>query len=318
MTLSCCDAVSSSFECDCSAHWISIDRFVVKKKGQMPNITTHEDQWIRLNVGGKVFHTRRSTLTTQPSLLRDMITSNFEGVPRDSDGVPHIDRDPSSFQNVLNFLRGYHLELTPEDTSILLEDASYFRCPALVTHLGADLSVAARFLPGPGVSADGKNFSSLSFVGHCGDFVSSGSHSVLFHMEKVLDGMGIGVVNAAGDTWDREVVGRGGSICYSQTGELMMHMDGALSLTAGLKWRDGDFIKIEIAFSSTTVTITFTKGSAVVHSVDVSPQPLRIVAWVQSQGGCMSIADTTSVLGTTEHRQHEYSRPPALDVLPTR
>lgn len=253
------------------------------------------EQWVRLNVGGKIVHTRHATLTSQPSMLRDLALCDFDGVPRDVDGIPHFDRDPSSFLHLLNFLRGYHLDLSPEDAVMLLEDASYFRMPTLADHI-CSFHNRDVFLPGPGVSSDGKQFSSVAFVGHCGGFVSKGTHSVVFHLEKVLDGMGVGVATASGDTWDKEVLGRSGTVCYSHTGELMMHMNGRLTVTPGVKWIDGDFVKVEISFSLSCARVTFTKGTkVVVHSVDVDPQPLRILAWVQTQGGCMVITETSAV-----------------------
>lgn len=260
-------------------------------------MSSSQERWVQLNIGGKVVHTQQSTLIAQPSKLKDLVQSNFQGVPRDAEGIPHFDRDPASFLQLLNFLRGYRLELSPEDTVVVLEEARYFQMPSLVEHLGGSGKSRGRFLAGPGVSSDGKQFSSLSFVGHCGDFVRGGSHSILFHLEKVLDGMGIGVVNATGDTSDREVPGRSGSICYSQTGELMMNWDSRLTVTPGIKWKDGDFVKVEIVFSpQNTAVVTFMKGSdVVVHSVEVSSQPLCIVVWVQSQGGSISIAEVSSI-----------------------
>jgi hypothetical protein len=257
-----------------------------------------QEQWVQLNIGGRVIHTQLSTLTSQPSKLRELVGCDFQGIPRDAAGIPHFDRDPATFLHLLNFLRGYRLELSPEDTVLVLEDATYFQMPSLAEHIGGHGKSRGRFLPGPGVSSDGKQFSSLSFVGHCGDFVSRGVHSVLFHLEKVLDGMGIGVVNAAGDTSDREVPGRSGSICYSQTGELMMNWDSRLTVTPGMKWKEGDFVKVEISFSAQgTAAVTFTKGSdVVVHSVEVCAQPLRILVWVQSQGGSMTIAEVSSTM----------------------
>lgn len=274
------------------------------RRHQPSYFMSSQEQWIRLNVGGKLIHTRRSTLTSQPSMLQDLVNTSFQGIPCDADGVPHFDRDPASFLHLLNFLRGYRLELSPEDTALVLEDAIFFQMPALSEHLGGDGQSRGLFLSGPGVSSDGKKFSSMSFVGHCGDFVSRGTHSVLFHLDKVLDGMGIGVVSAAGDTFDREVPGRSGSICYSQTGELMMNMDSRLTVTPGMKWKDGDHIKVEISHNcETATTVTFTKGTNVlVHSVEVAAQPLRIVAWVQSQGGFISIAETSSCDDVGLHR----------------
>lgn len=63
---------------------------------------------IVINVGGQLFTTLKSTLTSQESILSILEASEEEGrIPfaRDADGYPFIDTDPEQFKYILHFLR---------------------------------------------------------------------------------------------------------------------------------------------------------------------------------------------------------------------
>ncbi len=58
---------------------------------------TSVDQWVTLNVGGKLFSTTRNTLTRDPaSMLAKMFGSDWES-QRDETGAYLIDRSPEYF-----------------------------------------------------------------------------------------------------------------------------------------------------------------------------------------------------------------------------
>merc|ERR1711971_1223265 len=64
-------------------------------------------EWVRLNVGGTVFLTTKSTLTKFPeTMLHRLCQDNNElGSDKDESGAIIIDRDPMYFVPVLNYLR---------------------------------------------------------------------------------------------------------------------------------------------------------------------------------------------------------------------
>lgn len=86
-----------------------------------------------LDVGGVIFHTKRSTLlnSTNPSPFFEALLSNEED-------MYFIDRDPNGFSIILNFLRQGHLNLSIYDTSVidfLLSEAQFFNLQKLEKEL---------------------------------------------------------------------------------------------------------------------------------------------------------------------------------------
>ena len=74
---------------------------------------------VHLNVGGVYFLTRRSTLLRSNSF--------FSGLACSPDTEFFVDRDPSHFRYILNWMRGVHI--IPEDDMILKEliwEADYY------------------------------------------------------------------------------------------------------------------------------------------------------------------------------------------------
>ena len=66
-----------------------------------------ERDWIKLNVGGKIFTTTRCTLTKDPEsfLFRLCQEASELDSQKDEIGAYLIDRDPSYFTPILNYLR---------------------------------------------------------------------------------------------------------------------------------------------------------------------------------------------------------------------
>jgi len=73
---------------------------------------------VSLNIGGHVFQTTRQTLSKQPnSMLSAMFSGQNEDIMKpDENGNYFIDRDPTHFQTILNFLRTNEM-IWPESTN---------------------------------------------------------------------------------------------------------------------------------------------------------------------------------------------------------
>ncbi|KAI8485548.1 hypothetical protein Bbelb_367420 [Branchiostoma belcheri] len=83
--------------------------------------------WVRLNVGGTVFETTRTTLARLNSQFLDRLLAEDSGFPPPADGVYRIDRDPDVFRVLLNFARNGRLLLSPQVTSeMMLADADFY------------------------------------------------------------------------------------------------------------------------------------------------------------------------------------------------
>ena len=101
-----------------------------------------EKEWLTLNVGGKLFTTTRMTLTKEPeSMLSRMFAANNESPGHfnlspstvDAQGAYLIDRSPTYFEPILNYLRHGKLIL---DVGVsvqgVLEEAQFFGIESLV------------------------------------------------------------------------------------------------------------------------------------------------------------------------------------------
>lgn len=111
---------------------------------QQIQVTHHQlcaqSEWVRLNVGGKLFVTTISTLTSTEadSMLARMFThGDVEWQSRvDESGAYLIDRSPHYFEPILNYLRHGQLVLdrmvNPEG---ILEEAKFFGLTQLINQL---------------------------------------------------------------------------------------------------------------------------------------------------------------------------------------
>ncbi|CAB3401098.1 unnamed protein product [Caenorhabditis bovis] len=98
------------------------------------NGTTNSSGWVRLNVGGKVFQTTRSTLMREPGSFLHRLCQDEVDLPsdRDESGAYLIDRDAEFFSPILNYLRHGKLILNPgmSEEGILAE-ADFYNLPIL-------------------------------------------------------------------------------------------------------------------------------------------------------------------------------------------
>jgi hypothetical protein len=84
---------------------------------------------MKLNVGGKIFCTSITTLTSSPnSMLAAMFSGRFP-LEKDEEGSIFIDRDPTFFSNILDWLRDRKPQVVKNarEKKKLLEEANYFQ-----------------------------------------------------------------------------------------------------------------------------------------------------------------------------------------------
>jgi hypothetical protein len=93
---------------------------------------------IKLDVGGQIFATSLSTLTSQKgSFFEAMFSGRWEPKVED-DGCYFIDRDPTVFKHILNYLRGQLPTLdvlSSQELQLLQEDAQFYQLPELSQYL---------------------------------------------------------------------------------------------------------------------------------------------------------------------------------------
>ncbi|PAV89241.1 hypothetical protein WR25_08968 isoform B [Diploscapter pachys] len=91
-------------------------------------------KWVKLNVGGKIFETTRSTLMREPGSFLHRLCQDDNALPTDRDdvGAYMIDRDPDYFGPVLNYLRHGKLIINPGIREEgILEEAEFYNLPHL-------------------------------------------------------------------------------------------------------------------------------------------------------------------------------------------
>ncbi|XP_036066774.1 BTB/POZ domain-containing protein KCTD3 [Oryzias melastigma] len=90
---------------------------------------------IQLNVGGSRFSTSRQTLMWIPDSFFSSLLSGRISTLRDETGAIFIDRDPTAFAPILNFLRTKELDLRGVNISVLRHEAEFYGITPLVRRL---------------------------------------------------------------------------------------------------------------------------------------------------------------------------------------
>ncbi|KAI1713318.1 BTB/POZ domain-containing protein [Ditylenchus destructor] len=93
--------------------------------------------WVRLNVGGKVFQTTKDTLTRYPdSFLARLVNAELSSV-KDETGAILIDRSYEHFHTILNYLRTSVLNFDRSEnaTKELLSEADFYGLQSLVDEI---------------------------------------------------------------------------------------------------------------------------------------------------------------------------------------
>ncbi|CAO4367605.1 unnamed protein product [Caenorhabditis nigoni] len=89
-------------------------------------MSSDEDEIVKLNVGGVMFQTLKSTLTKHKGMFKVMLETEMP-VTKDESGCIFIDRDPKKFEKVLEFLRTGRIDFSgPGDVLSVQEEARHF------------------------------------------------------------------------------------------------------------------------------------------------------------------------------------------------
>lgn len=89
---------------------------------------------VKLDIGGTIFHTTRSTLLKEPGSMLEAMFSGIFPLHPDADGSFFIDRDPKHFPFILNYLRDgrFTLPKNPTDRAAVLREARYYSLDGLM------------------------------------------------------------------------------------------------------------------------------------------------------------------------------------------
>ncbi|XP_023246823.1 BTB/POZ domain-containing protein KCTD5 isoform X2 [Copidosoma floridanum] len=106
---------------------------VGQKNNHLPQ--RHNKQWVRLNVGGTYFLTAKTTLMQDPnSFLYRLCQEDSDLISdRDETGAYLIDRDPTYFSPILNYLRHGKLVINKDlEEEGVLEEAEFYNIIELI------------------------------------------------------------------------------------------------------------------------------------------------------------------------------------------
>jgi len=97
--------------------------------------SVRKSEWVRLNVGGQLFLTTRTTLCRDPKSFFSRLCKDDDNLASDKDetGAFLIDRDPTYFGPILNFLR--HSKLVIDKNLAeegILEEAEFYNITDLI------------------------------------------------------------------------------------------------------------------------------------------------------------------------------------------
>ncbi|XP_075719449.1 BTB/POZ domain-containing protein KCTD3 [Rhinoderma darwinii] len=103
--------------------------------GNCNNFNPGTGEIIQLNVGGTRFCTSRQTLMWIPDSFFSSLLSGRISTLRDETGAIFIDRDPTAFAPILNFLRTKELDLRGVSLNVLRHEAEFYGITPLVRRL---------------------------------------------------------------------------------------------------------------------------------------------------------------------------------------
>lgn len=123
--------------------WENYTKNCAEMKKQMETVVTFSSNIVKLNVGGTVYMTTRSTLTSIPNTIFEGMFSGKFLVKPEEDGTYFLDRDGTHYRYIINYLRDRDHELLPSDHVTLQElipEASFLGLLDLTQHLKNQLA----------------------------------------------------------------------------------------------------------------------------------------------------------------------------------
>ena len=109
-----------------------------QERQEMVHVLKRYDQIVTLNVGGQIFSTTAETLTKEECLFTKLLSGRYQ-LPEQQGGI-FIDRDPTHFRRILNYLRTNTLirPTSTEECTELLMEAEYYQISTLINQLKGD------------------------------------------------------------------------------------------------------------------------------------------------------------------------------------
>ncbi|CCD17509.1 unnamed protein product [Trypanosoma congolense IL3000] len=232
------------------------------------------DRRIRINVGGEYITTLARTLCSEPSLLSEWVKNDFAGIPRDSLGNPFIDRDPENFRQVINYLRGYGLPASTERIIFLAEDAEYYKIDKLMALINPQTQW--KFLSGPGISENQKEFSTENILATCGTEPLPPEGRAVFSLRvEKCDIVTIGLIGAKNVRHNVPLEKQVNTISFRNSGDLVRHLSCSCTFKQSTGYKSHDIVEVHVSLKpDAPAQVNFYCNGGKVHETDwPSPVP---------------------------------------------
>ncbi|CAL2033958.1 unnamed protein product [Caenorhabditis brenneri] len=102
---------------------------------------------VKLNIGGSIFHTTKSTLTKFDGFFKTILETDVP-ITKDESGAIFIDRDPTHFRLILNFMRDGDVKLSSCEMKVeeILKEAQYYLLSGLIEVCSIELLGSFKFI----------------------------------------------------------------------------------------------------------------------------------------------------------------------------
>jgi len=223
------------------------------------------NQKIQLDVGGRIFATSKYTLTNGKSeYFTKLFSTELHQEFLTPEGTYFIDRNPSSFSYILDYLRGTEIEnfeLSPKELKQLQTDIQFYGCKELMSVISESSAFVWKSGANASITEGGKV---ATATGHaCYVFVDEPIHSASKRTIKVT-------IDTKGNQWAHVALGKKrnftslGNGFHSQAGDIpfMYHVNHGQVNGAG-----------GFPSGSKAVVQLFIENGKVKFSVDDKQQP---------------------------------------------
>lgn len=116
----------------------AVQRTLEEEQRTIRDVELSTKSLIVLNVGGTRFETSRATLINSPheedTFFDKLFVSRLQ-IPRDSTGAVFLDRDPTYFRHILNWLRSGVIPHVLDDVDALIQECQFFQLPNFIQSL---------------------------------------------------------------------------------------------------------------------------------------------------------------------------------------
>jgi hypothetical protein len=115
------------------------ERFLLEKEKEIQKfyLTSQKFQKsVKLNIGGTIFETTKETLTSVHSLFTPLLSEQFK-IELDQNGAIFIDRDPTYFSTILNYMRNpskplITIAMNEKEIACIKEEIDFYQIESLM------------------------------------------------------------------------------------------------------------------------------------------------------------------------------------------